>query len=131
MAQRNENQISTRLDIPAKEIIVEDMEALGTYRQEFDAVISIYVDMLGQYATAVDRFNAGGQQYSVPGANGQDKKNPILTTMEALRRDILAYSNVLKLNPKEFQKVEEQKTEEPDPDRRKTMDELFSDMMFA
>lgn len=105
------------------------MEALGTYRQEYDTIITVYVDMLEQYAIARDRFTSGGQQYAVAGANGQDKKNPILTTMESLRRDILAYSNALKLNPKEYDKVIEMKAAEAaEPDRPLTMDELFSQM---
>lgn len=129
MTKRQENQISDRLDIPAKEIVIEDMEALGTYRQEYDTIITVYVDMLEQYAIARARFTSGGQQYAVAGANGQDKKNPILTTMESLRRDILAYSNALKLNPKEYDKVIEMKVAEAaEPDRPLTMDELFSQM---
>lgn len=132
MTKRQENQISDRLNVPAKELVVEDMESLGTYRQEYDTVITLYVDMLEQYSIARDRFNAGGQQYAVAGAGGQDKKNPVLTTMEALRRDILAYSNALKLNPKEYEKlIEKKQAETAEPEQPKTMDELFSGMAFG
>ena len=130
-ATRQDYKITTRLDIPAKELVIEDMESLGTYRQEFDSIITIYVDLLEQYAVARDRFNSAGQQYSVKGANGQDKKNPILTTMESLRRDILAYSNALELNPKSYLKETAEDTEDKAiPDKPKTMDELFSELAF-
>lgn len=135
MTQRNENQISDRLNIDAKQLVIEDMEALGTYRQEFDGIITIYVDMLNEYSVAHQRFIDGGQVYAVQGARGQDKKNPVLSSMETLRKDILMFSTALRLNPNAFFKsvtAEAKKKEpEPEPDKPKTMDELFVDMGFG
>lgn len=77
-----------------------DMKNLGIYKPEYDPLINVYADMMSQYLKANDEFIEGGYQYEVETAAGNPKKSAIVATLENLRKDILAYSDRLQLNPK-------------------------------
>lgn len=81
------------------------MKSLGTYKEEYDVVISIYCDLLTQYHKATQEFVASGYQYETDTAAGGTKKSAIVATLENLRKDILAYSDRLCLNPKSLESV--------------------------
>lgn len=94
------------------EQIKTDMEFLGTYKKEFDPMIKIYLDAQNQYEKAWDEFKNGGMQSTVECAGGV-KKNPILVTIEDLRKQIVTYSDRLGLNPKALDQIKNaQVTEE-------------------
>ncbi|MED1642307.1 P27 family phage terminase small subunit [Brevibacillus agri] len=83
-----------------KRTTIRDMRSLGTYKKEYDRIIEIYAELVEQYAILYERFASGGYQYEVPTADGGAKKAPIVATLESLRKDILAYTDRLCLNPK-------------------------------
>lgn len=83
-----------------KKSVIADMEHMGFYKSEYEKVVDIYADLLMQYQEASERFEQSGRQYETETANGGTKKSAIVTTLEALRKDILAYSDRLCLNPK-------------------------------
>ncbi|MDN4609132.1 P27 family phage terminase small subunit [Sporosarcina highlanderae] len=85
--------------------VVADMKKLGTYKKEYDIVISIYCDLLTQYHKATQEFVASNYKYETETAAGGTKKSAIVATLENLRKDILAYSDRLCLNPKSLESV--------------------------
>lgn len=93
----------------AEEIVIEktvaDMQSLGVYKQEFDPLIRIYAELRVQYEDLTTRYRNGGMRYQVKTADGGAKKAPIVATLESLRKDILAYSDRLGLNPKAIESV--------------------------
>jgi len=97
------------MKVPKKDSIkkatIKDMKSLGTYRQEYNRLIDIYAGLVHQYMQAVADFEASGRQYEVPTGTGSTKKSGIVSTMENLRKDILAYSDRLCLNPRSLEQV--------------------------
>ena len=85
--------------------VKRDMKSLGTYKKEFNRLIEIYVDLNIEYDQAMSQFEASGRQYESETAAGGTKKSAIVATMESLRKDILAYSDRLCLNPKTIETV--------------------------
>ncbi|RDV26302.1 P27 family phage terminase small subunit [Lysinibacillus capsici] len=90
--------------VPSKETIkrrtVSDMKALGVHKPQYNRLIDAYSDIVHQYLTLTERFEKEGYEYESYTAAGGAKKSPIVATLESLRKDILAYSDRLCLNPK-------------------------------
>ncbi|PFW04132.1 terminase [Bacillus thuringiensis] len=105
MAGRKKADIVEVKAISIKEKVIEDMKGLGTYKPEYDAIISIYSDLLAQYYDANQKFKESNYQYETMTAAGGTKKSAIVATLENLRKDILAYSDRLCLNPKSVESV--------------------------
>lgn len=84
---------------------IADMKKLGTHKPEYNRLIDIYAGLIHQYLRAVADFEKGGCEYEVPTGTGSTKKSGIVSTMENLRKDILAYSDRLCLNPKSLETV--------------------------
>lgn len=100
---------------------VERMRALGTYRPEYETEIRIYSEMVAQLNQAVEDWrNDGGAQYQVNN-QGRVSKSPYIRAMEALRKDILLYSDRLGLNPRSMKSIEK---EEPENTGRSLVDVL-------
>lgn len=95
--------------LPGKETIrrttIADMKKLGIYKPQYNRIIEIYAELYAQYALLEKEFEQGGYQYEVETAQGGAKKSPIVATLETLRKDILAYSDRLCLNPKALETV--------------------------
>lgn len=91
--------------VSIKDKVIDDMKGLGTYKPEFDAIITIYSDLLAQYEQANQKFIESGYQYETETAAGGTKKSAIVATLENLRKDIIAYSDRLCLNPKSVETV--------------------------
>ena len=79
---------------------IRDMKELGTYKPEYDPLINVYADIMSQYLRANKLFEESGYQYEVPTAAGNTKKSALAATLESLRKDLIAYSDRLCLNPK-------------------------------
>lgn len=79
---------------------VSKMTSLGTYKAEFDPLVRIYAQLRAQYRILTERFERDNYIVSVDTAQGGEKKSPLVATLENLRKDILAYSDRLGLNPK-------------------------------
>ncbi|WHX35276.1 P27 family phage terminase small subunit [Paenibacillus polymyxa] len=94
---------------PTKETIkratVADMKALGIHKPQYNRIIDIYAELVFQYNTLTKEFEDGGYKYEVSTDQGGAKKSPILASLETLRKDILAYSDRLCLNPKSLETV--------------------------
>ena len=84
--------------------VVGMMTQLGTYRPEYDQTISIYVDTLIDYRRQLKAYAAAGYACSVRTAAGE-KKSPLVTTIEADRRDLLSYGEALGLSPRANRKI--------------------------
>lgn len=102
---KKKGEIIEHKTVDLRKTIVSDMKKLGTYKKEYDIVISIYCDLLTQYHKATQEFIESGYQYETETAAGGTKKSAIVATLESLRKDILAYSDRLCLNPKSLESV--------------------------
>lgn len=79
------------------------MKNLGVYKKEYDNLIDIYAGLCEQYFELLKRFEQSGYEVEIDCGFGESKKtNPIVRVIETLRKDILQYSDRLKLNPKSF-----------------------------
>lgn len=95
-----------------KRATVRDMKALNIYKKQYDRLIDIYADLVAQYNRLNVEFAEGGFQVESETAQGGAKKSPIVATLETLRKDILAYSDRLCLNPKSLETVTTDKNNE-------------------
>lgn len=81
------------------------MKELGTHKPQYNRLIAIYADLVFQYNLLTEKFEEGGYEAEVSTDQGGSKKSPILASLENLRKDILAYSDRLCLNPKSLESV--------------------------
>lgn len=88
-----------------KKRTIQDMKTLGVYKKEYNQLIDIYSDLLSQYLRATKEFEKSGYEYETETAAGGSKKSAIVATLETLRKDLLAYSDRLCLNPKAIQSI--------------------------
>lgn len=89
--------------------VVANMKHLGVYRDDFEDTIDVYVDMLIQYEAFRDQFNSTGfkitDQYTNKAGATNERKTPVYTALESLRKDIAKYSDLLCLNPRAYERV--------------------------
>ena len=101
------------MHVPTKETIkrrtISDMKELGIYKKQYNRLIDIYSGMIHQYLTLNKKFEDGDYQVEATTDQGSPKKAPIIATLENLRKDILAYSDRLCLNPKSLENVTAEK----------------------
>nr|WP_285856333.1 P27 family phage terminase small subunit [Paenibacillus illinoisensis] len=81
------------------------MKELGVYKTQYGRIIDLYSELVFQFLTLNKKFEEEGYQYESYTAAGGAKKSPIVATLESLRKDILAYSNQLCLNPRSLESV--------------------------
>ena len=98
--------------------IVDRMKALGVYKPEFDDTIARYIGMRKEYDELNKRYADGKYQCTVLGAQGE-KKNPLVTTLESLRRDMLAIENALGLTPGGLMRLREGAFDTPPSESKK------------
>lgn len=103
-----------------KKNTIEAMKTLGVFKTEYEPLIDIYSELWEQYRRLTEKYFKEGMPYQEVTLQGGAKKSPIVATLESLRKDILAYSDRLCLNPKAIETVT--------VDRKSTskLDELFS-----
>lgn len=88
---------------------IADMKSLGVFKPEYDRIVDIYSELCEQYIVLTREFEKDKYPYQVDTAQGGAKKAPIVATLESLRKDILAYSDRLCLNPKSIETVTTEK----------------------
>ncbi|MNR93723.1 hypothetical protein D3C72_247830 [compost metagenome] len=97
------------MSVPTKETIkrrtIADMKELGVYKTQYGRIIDLYSGLVHQFLILNQKFEDEGMRYESYTAAGGAKKSPIVATLESLRKDILAYSNQLCLNPKSLETV--------------------------
>ena len=86
--------------------VVERMNAIGVYRAEFEPTIARYVELSKEYKILYKQYRDGDFKCSVPTAAGE-KKAPIVTTLETLRKDLLQLEESLGLTPRGLLKLDE------------------------
>lgn len=87
--------------------IMKAMKAMKTYRKEFDLPIGVLANLLEQYEVLNAKYMEEGMPYCDNTQAGK-KKSPIVTTLESLRKDILAYQTALGLTPQGAKKLDTQ-----------------------
>ncbi|MGA3675644.1 P27 family phage terminase small subunit [Lysinibacillus agricola] len=99
-----------------KSSIIREMKNLNTYKKEYNNLIDIYAGLLHQYQVFEMQFEESGyritEEYTNKANATNQRKVPILTAMESLRKDIVSYSDRLCLNPKSLN-IEQPKKSEP------------------
>lgn len=104
-----------------KKQTVAEMRKLGVYRPEYDRIVDIYAGLWEQYHRLMKEYDTGsGYNYATPTSDGGEKKSPLVNTLEAVRKDILAYSDRLMLNPKA-----ERDGKAPAPPKRSKLEEVL------
>lgn len=89
--------------------IKRQMKSLGTYKKEYDRMIEIFAGMLHQYYVFEEQFAESGYKitelYTNKAGATNERKTPLYTAMESLRKDIATYSDRLCLNPKALESI--------------------------
>lgn len=88
-----------------KRATIADMKALGVYKPQYNRIIDVYSELVEQYGKITEIFVDSKYKFQEITADGGYKKAPIVATLETLRKDILAYSDRLCLNPKAIETV--------------------------
>ena len=94
---------------------IKQMKALKVHDVAYNRIVGIYAGMLRQYYILVKDWEGNGCPATVESAAGSLKKHPSLDQIEKLRKDILAYSNQLMLNPKSNNAGQIKEDDEPNP----------------
>ena len=101
-----------------KPSVIARMQALGTYKQEFEPTIDRYVALQKEYKKLYTSHRDGGYDCEVSTSSGV-KKSPTVSALESLRRDILNLEDALGLTPRGLLKLNEkafEKTKKPKVD---------------
>ena len=99
---------------------VRDMKKLGVYRPEYDRIVDIYAGLVEQYHRLMREYDTKkGYRYSAGTGAAGEKKSPLVSTIEGVRRDILAYSDRLCINPRA-----EREGNQP-PEKKSKLEELL------
>ena len=93
-----------------RENTVENMKKLNTFKPEYEPIVQIYAELCYQYQKLTAEWRKLKYVCGSTTAAGGGKKHPLVSTLESLRKDILAYSDRLCLNPKSMM---EEKTKKP------------------
>lgn len=84
--------------------VKKSMTEMGTYSKHYDDIIKIYAGLIFDYNAAREEFIENGSkvvdEYETNRGTIVERKTPIVQTMENLRKDIITYSDRLRLNPK-------------------------------
>ena len=94
---------------PTKETVkratIADMKKLGIYKPEYNRLIDVYSELTEQYRIITQKYIDSDYKFQTSTAAGDYKKSPIVATLEALRKDMLTYSDRLCLNPKALESI--------------------------
>lgn len=92
-----------------KKDIIENMKAVGTYKEEFTDIINSLAKIYYDYDDACDKFQKSGSNFMIKHTNKSGAtnivKNPYYLVIEGLRQNILAYSRELGLTPAGLKKI--------------------------
>lgn len=83
-----------------KKLTISHMQVLGTYKPEYDVLITVFADTVRAYNRAMQQFIQGGEVLEVETENGATKKSGTASALEVLRKDVQTLSDRLMLNPK-------------------------------
>ena len=103
--------MSTKASVKAGKIR-QELRSLGIYKAEFEPAIRRLADLKVEYDALHTRYASDDYPCVIETGSGP-KKNPLVTTLESLRRDILALETALGLNPSGLLKLQENAFEKP------------------
>lgn len=89
-----------------KKQVIQDMKKLGVYYLETGREIDIYAGMVEQYYDLQREYAENGFRCATGTGAAGEKKSPLLSAIEALRRDILAYADKLCITPRAIRDME-------------------------
>ena len=89
-----------------KKSVRERMTALGVYRDEFAPTVDRYVQLSKEFNILYKQYADDGFRCTVEAVGGE-KKSPVVTTLESLRRDLLQLEESLGLTPRGLLKLDE------------------------
>lgn len=111
MARKSKEK--TKKDIEAD--VINQLKELGTYKEQFKDMVSIYSGLIHQYESFEREFIASGykieEEYTNKAGATNMRKVPLYGAMESLRKDIATYSDRLGLNPKSMESITAEKNE--------------------
>lgn len=81
--------------------LIEKMQKVGTWKDEYSDTVRICAQMMDDYENNLSLYSA-----SIRSLVDYKQKPPIMTAMESLRRDILAYLRELGLTPAALRKMD-------------------------
>lgn len=91
---------------------IDDMNALSTYRPQFDATIRAYAEMRQQYDVLMDEFYANGctitEEYTNKAGFTNVRKTALYQSLETLRKDIVTHENILGLTPSGLKRINDE-----------------------
>ena len=92
-----------------KNLIKQQLSALGQTEKAYDSVISTLADILEQRDTVYEKYVEGGcqpvQEYTNKGGATNTTKNPLLVLWDDLNKSALAYWRELGLTPSSYKKM--------------------------
>lgn len=103
--------------------VKNNMIQLGTYKQEFDDAIRIYVHMKVQYDTIFERWVRGGMKSQVKSSGGM-KRSPVVAQLEELRKQMITYSDRLGLTPKALDNIKNNGNESKQTGLEKSLEKI-------
>ena len=84
------------------------MTKLGVWKPEYMVSVEICAGLMDQYDTIMQLWVINGMNPIEVTDNGNSKKSGIVTTLESLRKDILAYQRELGLTPLSIKRLDAQ-----------------------
>jgi hypothetical protein len=89
-----------------------DMEAVGTYRPQFDSAIRTYSEMRYQYDVIMKEFYASGckisEEYTNKAGATNIRKTALYLSLETIRKDIVNHENLLGLTPAGLKRINDE-----------------------
>lgn len=83
------------------------MKALGVWKPEYQITVGICAGLMDQYDMILKTWIDSGMDPVEQTENGT-KKSGVVTTLESLRKDILAYQKELGLTPMSIKRLDQQ-----------------------
>src|SRR5699024_262561 len=86
---------SMTFEIKIKEVnriksrVTNDIKSLDVYKKEFDMLIEVYADLIYHYQRMMELY----EELGYPIEDDFGKKPVLVTQLEALRKDIITYSD--------------------------------------
>lgn len=86
-----------------------NMEAIGTYKPEFDATIKVYAETKYQYEKLMEEYFEQGckvtEEYTNKAGATNVRKTATYLAIETIRKDLINHESVLGLTPAGLKKI--------------------------
>lgn len=107
---------------------VKNMEAIGTYRQEFDATIQRYAELRIQYELLTGKWYDEGceitEEYTNKSGAKNRRKTALYLSIETMRKELVDLENIFGLTPKGLKGIRTKGLEEK---KESALDKLLAE----